>query len=1669
MFDQEYMELARAGFTTEELAGHYRQELTQAGFADQEVNAWIVQQQGYLDRFNSAKATAGLPAYGAVQKEPGFIDAAKKGFSHSTTGLRMQLGGSEAFTDQISDAESSGLPWHKGLVRDMAAVAGDLPDMAVGLMAGAGAGMLAGPAAPVAVPLAGAAGAFGNAAGVRRVLIDQLEKGNITGFEDLALRLAGTVQETTKGMAIGAATYAGGGAGANFATKMGAGVLGKAAGHFGGEMAGLMGSTGVIELRVPEASEWTSAAALILGMRALGPVGRLAKNGADAGVQTFNRAYQDVVPKLREIYAKTGKTPQEVVHAAKGDPSVVADLLSKDVELPGAFAEETLGRLKAGEEVPTEIVEAYKSTNWAQGVLNERSGPEVVKNKIANLYAQASEPGAAIGAETWAFVRKEEAKALSEATGLDIVEGYTHKVDAAAIRHTLKNHGNPAKEAARGQIAVTEGDFLHIPDIVRSPDSKPQYLGKSDGGLDVIGYEKRIDSETVLVVEEVRVKRNQLAFLSMRKHKASAEHGADPPTPTSKTSRDMTPSGNAGLTQSAEALNKDSITAPNVKGKTRGESTHHAAMLEPRLPEGVRGKTINQGEPVSLSAIIGRLGEALDVPIRTGSLGPLAKEVRGIYKERVEVIRTRVANEIGTVVHELGHHMDKMLSGEIDGKLWQAFAHELDPIATKANAGQAKVTEGFAEFVRLFVTDPEQAARVAPEFLQHFESEVAAKAPEAFAALKTAQEQVKAYLEQPAVSEVLSHISFDNKEPGFFSRLIDPELRKESWLNLKERVVTNFVDRLHPLKKVVEQLAEGRELAADENPYVLARLYAGAAGKANAFLEHTPFSHTTLEPVAGVKPLRGILEGVQNEGGSLQDFSAYLVAKRSVELSERGIRSGLREKTAREVVAQFEPKYGRFARELSSYQDALVNYLVEAGVLDGEGVAAMRTANQHYVPFQRVLDSVEGGGSSGGKGFVAKSPIKRIKGSGRDVINPLESIIANTYTMIDMAEKNTVGRALVDLAKNSEGMGWLIEEIPRPMQAVEVGMKEMLRKVKELDPGAYQTISSLASKEADVLTLFKASSFIDKKSQITVLDGGKVRVFQVAPELAQVMHDLSPEPVHALVKLLALPAKTLRAGAVLSPDFLIRNIIRDNLESAVKSESGFVPFVDGVRGLTQAIRRDDLYWNWVKSGGDQATLVAMDRTTLVRTLKDMEQAGIGEKVWNAVTEPLETLRLLSQLSEEATRLGEYGKAMEALESEGVSGKQAKSTAALRSRDVSIDFARRGAMMRVVNQLVPFTNAQVQSAWRLGESFKQAPGRTALKAALYITLPSVALAILTHDDEAVQQLPDWQRDMYWCFRVPGTDEIARIPKPFEVGVLLGSSPERLTRMAMDIATEKHGGDKTKAVEEALRGLGSSLFDVAVPRATPTFAMPFVQRFANKSLMTGRPIIPADREGMLPEYQYTPYTTEAMKALSQLVGSMPGVGQMNTFSPAFAEQLIRDWSGGLGMYALEIADAGLRGAGVLPSPVRPTPTLSDLPFVRAFVARNPTMGAQSITVFDDNMREADTYLRTIAGLKKEYNFKDIEPYVPYQAYEALDGPRKALQSIRTLQRTIWQSPSGTPDEKRQMLETLTWQAIQIAKEGNKAFDMVKGDLKRMATDRQKRTRIDFFAQDSSQGGE
>ena len=166
-----------------------------------------------------------------------------------------------------------------------------------------------------------------------------------------------------------------------------------------------------------------------------------------------------------------------------------------------------------------------------------------------------------------------------------------------------------------------------------------------------------------------------------------------------------------------------------------------------------------------------------------------------------------------------------------------------------------------------------------------------------------------------------------------------------------------------------------------------------------------------------------------------------------------------------------------------------------------------------------------------------------------------------------------------------------------------------------------------------------------------------------------------------------------------------------------------------------------------------------------------------------------------------------------------------------------------------------------------------------------------------------------------------------------------------------------------------------------------------------------------------------------------------------SPALIESYIHAWTGGLGTYALQLGDLMGRKTGVLADPVRAEGTLADVPVVKAFVARYPSASAQSIQDFYDTYNEQKTVFDTWTALAKAGDAEGMARVaaVDPTAFGKLDAISRTLGEHEKLIRDVndqQAEANPTPEQraqeasdKRQIIDRLYYNMIEMAKEGNR----------------------------------
>jgi hypothetical protein len=1023
---------------------------------------------------------------------------------------------------------------------------------------------------------------------------------------------------------------------------------------------------------------------------------------------------------------------------------------------------------------------------------------------------------------------------------------------------------------------------------------------------------------------------------------------------------------------------------PKVEGADVVKTTAAPPLPEPTAPA-------PEAKPLSRDQILTELSASLDdLPMR---IGRFRQQAVGIYKVKPEVVRTKQAQDIPVATHEVGHHIHKLLWGTKKDK-GQTLAEvgplkehsaELRSLVEGREPADQNATEGFAEFIRLYLTEPKQAQQQTPNFFRTFEEELSGH-PDLKETLEHARSQIREYINQPPRARVHAQI--------------DMEPKRRPTVSL-ESLYANMVDGLRPLQKVVGEMAEmsgAPKPPTEENAYELARLLAGWYGKADHFLKRGTFHPKTLA-VTG-KPLQSILKPVEGQLDALRD---YMVSRRVIEKAKQGKETGVTKEDARATIkAAGSPEIEKAAKELRAYNAELLQYLVDHGVIPNEQAAAMREMNEEYIPFYRLFDDTARA-AAGGKGKLAglSSPVKRMKGSSRRLVDPLESIVKNTYTFISMAERNAVVQALVKQAAKTEGAGRWVERVPTPMKATNFELTEIKKKLE--DAGL-----DLSDAELDtVATVFRpAGSAPSKDNIVTAIVKGKRQFYQVDPELNRVLHGLDQEVISPLVRLMSMPARALRLGATgISPEFAFRNPVRDAFTAAMQSQYNFKPGIDSIRGLFHVLGRDDLYWEWKRAGGQHAAMVSMDRTHLQQELDDL----MASPLKNVARHPIEAMRMFGEATEAMTRVGEYGLGRGA----GASPR----TAALASREVSLDFARIGNATRSMNMITAFFNANIQGTDKFFREHKSNPKRAMLKGLLGLTLPSMILYMLNRDDPEYQELPTWRKHFFWNVPTKGLpihDEIPfiLIPKPFLWGMVYATIPES----AMEWIYKKDSS--------AFDGIGRDLLESMSPSIVPTGLTPPLEVATDYNLFTDNRLTPGYLERLPKEFQTKAGTSEFSQLMARQLASM-GI----KVSPIHLDHIIWGYTAGAGRAVSNAVDRLLPG-----HKGKPASAWADMPVVRAFVSRHPNPHARSVERFYDRLiplrekKAAFNYHKTYGKAPGAQQLTSKET----DTLERLERIARQMAEERREARMV-EGGALSPKEKRQAIDARMRRIIKLAQTG------------------------------------
>ncbi|MFM5784807.1 LPD38 domain-containing protein [Aeromonas caviae] len=796
-----------------------------------------------------------------------------------------------------------------------------------------------------------------------------------------------------------------------------------------------------------------------------------------------------------------------------------------------------------------------------------------------------------------------------------------------------------------------------------------------------------------------------------------------------------------------------------------------------------------------------------------------------------------------------------------------------------------------------------------------------------------------------------------------------------SWFDrVIKKANTEVLDALAPIKYAEE--AAGITDAADSG-YVAARMATGAASTMQATMLYClpEWKDGVIQRKAGTGEKDALLGIFADLGADLHNWLGWMAGHRAELLLAQGRENLLDAQDIAALKAQGKGKEAKFLDAKARWNRlnaATLDLAQDAGLFTKE--ARVEFESEWYIPFFRESDDGDVIAPFKPRGIANQNAgIKKLKGGDANTNDLLENIFTSTSKLIDASMKNMAAQKTI----------WNLAD---------TGIIEVITKPNKMD---YQALAN-------------------GKDRIMVkLEGEDYMIRVEDPDLYRAMTFFDRKPFGAMVNVAAKAKRLLTAGVTASPEFMLRNFLRDSLSSWAISKDGFKPMIDSIKGVRKTWRMDgstiDVMFSGASflggyvNGNDPEAMADTVRKSLRRKGMTPEQIARYEK--SIIRNAAHAKGVVADAWEKYSRVGEAVENgnREAVYDAAIKAGKSHAQAAFESKDL-MDFSMLGASrtMQVMTQVLPFFNARVQGLGKLTRELRDNPRAIAKRAGM-ITAASMALLAHNWDDERYEGLPDWDKDANWHFWLG--DHHWRIPKPFEIGVLFGTIPERMARALGDKDT---GAQFGKAVARAIG-------DTFALNPTPQLVKPMVEAAFNYDSFRGGPIDGPQDLNVQAEARYNEQTSLLMRELGELTG----------FSPKQLEHLVIGYTGTMGSYVMAAADGLIRAS-------RPGESASwradEIPLVKAvYRGTGPAKSTQHMEEFYRMLNEVNQLKRTVDQYRSEGLTDKARELLEEQggilkARRSLSRTQQQVRVVRNKIELIQRDRTLTAEEKRRRIDEM-----------------------------------------------
>jgi len=709
----------------------------------------------------------------------------------------------------------------------------------------------------------------------------------------------------------------------------------------------------------------------------------------------------------------------------------------------------------------------------------------------------------------------------------------------------------------------------------------------------------------------------------------------------------------------------------SVRGQLPGERETIVGPKAPVTDAEARNLKLEQ----TMKELAARLGRRFEVDHR------VERGALGMYKPKEGVLRARFAGDVETFSHELGHAVDQRLrTGDPTKQAWAnaqlVYDGELRAMDFNAvvNGTPPTVTEGTAEFLRTYITNPAYATRQAPGFAGAFKN-ILARDPELAGILNDAANMAKVESGLSPTQVFTTMIGGDEKNPlenmsasvarhgivptmqDYVARLYGAAVRESIHADRLAQFLRDamFEKTGKPLDK----------LNYSQDPSFRFRQMPGAQQSAIGIIDkgvpldpmdpiRSPRSVALVPGVA--RALNGSFSRLENDNDPLvKAFNGYLVSRRAMADWQRFEAGELRNQPVRaskseteRAIADFERQYPAFKAagdDVFAFRRAYMQRLVDRGFISAESAQLMLQAHPDHVPLYRVFEEGVGGGAPSS---LEHADLHRFMGSTRDVKNVVRSVIEDVAAWERQIAHNEVWTAIDDWAAQAgEFAAPIWERIPSAdLKGTTIDAENVIRQVAK-EAGMSKADTDLLITQMSPMTGQDLTATIWRNEATKAGPGERIAFFwkggqrqagkmgnnDVAAHFFDLMTAMSAPEKDLFLKAVGAVNAGFQSAITHAPRFLLGTAVRDNMTRMfiprAQGIAGRIPFVqDLVGGYTMLFDRA-FYRAYQQAGGirgglyshaanelNQDALEAAARSSgfLTRTLDELQAANtLGAK------------------------------------------------------------------------------------------------------------------------------------------------------------------------------------------------------------------------------------------------------------------------------------------------------------------------------------------------------------------------------------------------------------------------------------------------------------------------